>query len=108
MKSISPETEHEYVTETRRNEPKRDFKTPIHDMDHGLDPMVSDVVKKYKEAQAVRMDFEFASQHHITLSSAPTKPLRFNSAWCSKSPLLITFLPLSITIAVQGQYNDVL
>ena len=50
--------------------------------------------KKYKEAQAVRMDFEFASQHHITLSSAPTKPLRFNSAWGSRSPpVLITFLP---------------
>jgi len=42
--SISSETGHEYVTETCRNEPKRDFKTPIHDMDHGLDPMLSDVV----------------------------------------------------------------
>jgi len=54
------------------------------------------------------MDFEFASQHHITRSSAPTKPLRFDSAWGSRSPLLITFLQLSIAIAVQGMCSSVL
>ena len=34
---LEPSTKPEYVTETRRNEPNRDFMMPIRDMDHGLD-----------------------------------------------------------------------
>ena len=73
---LEPSTKPEYVSETRRNEPNRDFMMPIRDMDHGFDMpnVVLDVATAGLDGFQIRL-------YRFTSTDAMHYPLFLHPLW---------------------------